>query len=125
MGKSGQYTPKETGTLGFDYFKSISFLGFEYFRANLGLYHAGKQNVQPNLDPLYEVDAYTKIDARIALEAENWSIALFGKNLTDEKVLTYAGNVPLSGSSFGTNTFYGFVDRPATIGIQVEYNFSD
>lgn len=124
-GKSGQYTPKVTGTLGFDYFKSISFLGFEYFRANLGLYHAGKQNVQPNLDPLYEVDAYTKIDARIALEAENWSIALFGKNLTDEKVLTYAGNVPLSGSSFGTNTFYGFVDRPATIGIQVEYNFSD
>lgn len=124
-GKSGQYTPKFTTTIGFDYFKAISFLGFEYFRANLGLYHASEQNVHPNLDPLYDIDAYIKVDARIALEAENWSIALFGRNLTDEKVLTYAGNAPLSGSSFGTNTFYGFVDRPATIGLQVQYDFSD
>lgn len=124
-GKSGQYTPKFTTTLGFDYFKTISFLGFEYFRANLGFYYASEQNVHPNLDPLYDIDAYIKINARIALEAENWSIALFGRNLTDEKVLTYAGNAPLSGSSFGTNTFYGFVDRPATIGLQVQYDFSD
>jgi outer membrane receptor protein involved in Fe transport len=124
-GKSGQYTPEFTTTLGFDYFQSISFLGFEYFRANLGFYHTSKQNVHPNLDPLYEIDGYTKIDARIALESENWSIAIFGRNLTDEKVLTYAGNAPLSGSSFGTNTFYGFVDRPATIGLQIQYDFSD
>lgn len=124
-GKSGQYTPKFTGNLGFDYFKSISFLGFEYFRANLGLYHTSEQNVHPNLDPLYDIDGYIKVDARIALEAENWSVALFGKNLTDEKVLTYAGNAPLSGSSFGTNTFYGFVDRPATVGIQFQYDFAE
>ncbi len=124
-GKSGQYTPKFTTTVGFDYFQSISFLGFEYFRANLGLYHASEQNVHPNLDPLYDIDGYTKVDARIALEAENWSIALFGRNLTDEKVLTYAGNAPLSGSSFGTNTFYGFVDRPATVGVQFQYDFTD
>ncbi len=124
-GKTGQYTPKFTSTLGFDYFTAVSFWGFEYFRANLGLYHASEQNVHPNLDPLYDINAYTKIDARIALEAENWSIALFGRNLTDEKVLTYAGNVPLSGSSFGTNTFYGFVDRPATVGLQIQYDFAD
>jgi len=124
-GKSGQYTPKFTGNLGLDYFKSISFLGFEYFRANLGLYHTSEQNVHPNLDPLYDIDGYTKVDARIALEAENWSVALFGKNLTDEKVLTYAGNAPLSGSSFGTNTFYGFVDRPATVGVQFQYDFAE
>lgn len=124
-GKSGQFTPKFTANIGFDYFKSISFLGFEYFRANLGFYNVSEQNIHPNLDPLYEIDGYTKIDARIALEAENWSVALFGRNLTDEKILTYAGNVPLSGSSFGTNTFYGFVDRPATIGLQVQYDFSN
>lgn len=124
-GKSGQYTPKVTGNLSLDYFKAISFLGFEYFRVNLGAYYAAEQNVHPNLDPLYDIDAYTKIDARIALEAENWSIALFGRNLTDEKIITYAGNVPLSGSSFGTNTFYGFIDRPATVGVQFQYNFSE
>jgi hypothetical protein len=60
---------------------------------------------------------------RIALEAEQWNIALFGKNMTNADVLTYVGNNPLSGSTFGTNTFYGFVDRPAVYGIQVDYNF--
>jgi outer membrane receptor protein involved in Fe transport len=122
-GKSGQYTPELTASLGFDYFTEIDFLGFEYFRTTLGMYHSAEQNVDVNLNPLYEVDAYTKIDMRIALESENWNIALFGKNLTDEAVLTYVGNTPLSGSTFGTNTFYGFVDRPITYGVQLDYNF--
>ncbi|PKG80687.1 TonB-dependent receptor [Colwellia sp. 75C3] len=122
-GKSGQYTPKFTASIGFDYFTDISFLGFEYFRTTLGLYHSAKQNVDVNLNPLYEEDAYNKVDMRIALESENWNIALFGKNMTNEEVLTYVGNNPLSGSTFGTDTFYGFVDRPATYGIQVDYNF--
>ena len=122
-GKSGQYTPKLTASIGFDYFTDISFLGFEYFRTTLGLYHSAKQNVDVNLNPLYEVDAYDKVDLRIALESENWNIALFGKNITNEEVLTYVGNNPLSGSTFGTDTFYGFVDRPAVYGIQLDYNF--
>jgi len=122
-GKSGQYTPKFTASIGFDYFTDISFLGFEYFRTTLGLYHSAKQNVDVNLNPLYEVEAYDKVDMRIALESENWNIALFGKNMTNEEVLTYVGNNPLSGSTFGTDTFYGFIDKPAIYGIQLDYNF--
>ena len=122
-GKSGQYTPKFTASIGFDYFTDISFLGFEYFRTTLGLYHSAKQNVDVNLNPLYEVEAYDKVDMRIALESENWNIALFGKNMTNEEVLTYVGNNPLSGSTFGTDTFYGFIDKPAVYGIQLDYNF--
>ena len=122
-GKSGQFTPKITASIGFDYFTDISFLGFEYFRTTLGLYHSAKQNVDVNLNPLYEVDSYNKVDMRIALESEKWNIALFGKNMTNAEVLTYVGNNPLSGSTFGTDTFYGFVDRPAVYGIQLDYNF--
>jgi outer membrane receptor protein involved in Fe transport len=122
-GKSGQYTPKFTASIGFDYFTDISFLGFEYFRTTLGLYHSAKQNVDVNLNPLYDVEAYDKVDMRIALESENWNIALIGKNMTNEEVLTYVGNNPLSGSTFGTDTFYGFIDKPAVYGIQVDYNF--
>ncbi len=124
-GKSGQYTPKFTGSLGFDYFTEISFAGFEYFRTSLNLYYAGKQNVDVNLNPLYEIDSYTKVNLRIALEAENWNIALVGRNLTNEEILTYVGNTPLSGGTFGTNTFYGFVERPSVIGLQFSYNFYD
>ena len=123
-GKSGQYKPKITASLGLDYFKEVSFAGFEYFKATIGLYHLAKQNVDVNLNPLYEIDAYTKVNMRIALEGESWSVALFAKNLTNEKVLTYTGNTPLSASTFDTNTFYGFVDRPSVIGIQVDYNFN-
>ena len=122
-GKSGQFTPKLSATIGFDYFTEIDFLGFEYFRTTLGLYHSAKQNVDVNLNPLYEIDSYNKVDMRVALEADQWNIALFGKNMTNADVLTYVGNNPLSGSTFGTNTFYGFVDRPAVYGIQVDYNF--
>lgn len=122
-GKSGQYTPKWTANIGFDYVTELSLWQFEYFRASLGMYHASEQNVDVNLNPLYQIDAYNKVNLRIAFEAENWSVAVFGNNITDEKVLTYVGNAPLSGSTFGTDTFYGFVDRPAVYGVQFEYNF--
>lgn len=122
-GKSGQYTPSFTANLGFDYAKPINWGIFDYFRSSLGLYHSSSQNVDVNLNPLYEVDGYTKVDLRFALEGENFSVALFGKNVTDEEILTYAGNVPLSIGTFGTNTFYGFVDRPASYGIQLSYQY--
>lgn len=122
-GKSGQYTPKYTANFSLDYVKPVSVGIFEYFRSSFGLYHSAKQNVDVNLNPLYDVDAYTKLNLRLALEGENWSVALFGKNLTNEKTLTYVGNVPLSGSNFGTDTFYGFVDRPRVYGIQVNYQY--
>jgi len=122
-GKSGQYTPEFTGNLGFQYAQPVSLGIFDYFTSNLGFYHSASQNVGVNLNPLFEVDSYTKVDIRFALEGENFSIALFGKNITDEKILTYVGNVPLSINSFGTNTFYGFVDRPAAYGIQMSYEF--
>jgi len=122
-GKSGQYTPKVTANLSLDYVKPVSWGPFDYFRSSLGMYHSASQNVDVNLDPLYEIDAYTKFNMRFAIESENWSVALIGKNLTDEKILTYVGNTPLSGGTFGTNTFYGFVDRPRSYGVQVSYQY--
>jgi len=122
-GKSGQYTPEFTASLGLDWAKPVDLGIFDYFRATVGLYHSAEQNVDVNLNPLYDIDAYTKLDARISLEGENWTVALFGKNITDEQILTYVGNVPLSAGSFGTNTFYGFVDRPASYGVQLSYQY--
>ena len=124
-GKSGQYTPDFTASVGFDYVQDVSFMGFEYFRANVNFFHSSEQNVDVNLNPLYEIDAYTKVNMRVSLESENWNVALFANNITDESVLTYVGNTPLSGGTFGTDTFYGFVDRPASVGVQFQYNFTD
>lgn len=120
-GKSGQYTPSFSGNVALQYEKSVDFGIFDYFTTTLSAYHSSSQNVDVNLNPLFEIDGYTKLDFRIALEGENFSVALFGRNVTDEEILTYVGNVPLSIGSFGTNTFYGFVDRPASYGLQLSY----
>jgi outer membrane receptor protein involved in Fe transport len=57
------------------------------------------------------------------LESDRWQVAFVGKNLSDEEVMTYAGNVPLSGSTFGTNSYYGFVDRGRQLALEAGYKF--
>lgn len=120
-GRRGVYTPEYTLNLGLDY----------YFTVGDGLELAGfidtqwvdEQNVHVNLDPNGDIDAYTIINARIALQTETWSIALLGKNLGNEKVISYSANAPLSDSRFGTNTHYSFVRRPVTYALEATYKF--
>jgi len=85
--------------------------------------YTSEQNVHVNLDPQYKIDGYTLLDARIGISGERWSLAVLGKNLLDEEILTYVGNTPLSGSTFGTNTFYGFVSAPTTVTLQATVGF--
>jgi len=64
------------------------------------------------------VDAYDLVNGRIALEddAGKWSVALWGRNLTDESYLTGTNR-----DFFGTlNHFSG---TPRTYGVDVKYNF--
>ena len=119
-GKSGQYTPEWTGTLSLDHFWPIG--GLEW-RSGIDVSYVDEQNTHVNLHPLYNVDALTRVNLRVGLYANNWKIALLAQNVTDKQQLTYVGNTPLSGSAFGTNTFYSFVSRPRTLYLQASYNF--
>ncbi len=120
-GLSGQYTPEITGALSLDYYRPLN--GNFDLRMTGDMSYSGEQNVHVNLDPQYVIDAYAKWNLRIALESDNWTLALSGLNLTDEKVLTYVGNNPLSGSTFNTNTFYGFIAPPRTFTLSATYEF--
>ncbi|MEM7081684.1 MAG: TonB-dependent receptor [Pseudomonadota bacterium] len=120
-GLSGQYTPKLTGSLSVDYYRPLT--GNYDLRMTADMSYSSEQNVHVNLDPLYDIDAYAKWNFRVALESDNWTFALSGLNLTDERVLTYVGNNPLSGSTFSTNTFYGFVAPPRTFTLSATYEF--
>ncbi len=115
-GKRGVYTPELTVNLSLDYSYPITgewdIVGF------IDVQHIGDQQVHVNLDPAGEIDAYTMFGARLGLDASNWSIAVVGKNLGDEEVLSYSANAPLSGSTFGTNTFYSFVRKPRTVALE-------
>ena len=120
-GFSGQYTPEFTSSLVFNYDKPFGdSMAFEFF---LAYNYTSEQNVHVNLDPQYKIDGYTLLDARVGVSGERWSVAVLGKNLLDEEILTYVGNTPLSGSTFGTNTFYGFVSAPSTVTVQVTVGF--
>jgi iron complex outermembrane receptor protein len=60
--------------------------------------------VNIDLDPAEEQDSYALLNARIILESQNqgWQLALIGRNLTDEEVLTGGADVPLQpGAHFG------------------------
>ncbi|BFM15649.1 TonB-dependent receptor [Maricurvus nonylphenolicus] len=120
-GKSGGYAPKKTGNLGFDY--NLMLTDSLELRSSIDAQYVDNHNVHTNLDPQYDIDAYTTVDARIEIESEQWSLALLGKNLTDEEIITFAGNAPLSGRNFGTDTFYGFVKRPRTVAVEAAYRF--
>ncbi|MFK8028936.1 MAG: TonB-dependent receptor [Gammaproteobacteria bacterium] len=120
-GLSGQYTPRLTGAFSLDYYKPLN--GSFDLRMTADMSYTAEQNVHVNLDPQYEIDAYAKWNIRVALESDNWTLALSGLNLSDERVLTYVGNNPLSGSTFNTNTFYGFVAPPRTFTLSAIYEF--
>lgn len=120
-GKRGVYTPDYTINLGLDSFivitDDITLTGF------IDLQRVDGHNVHVNLDPAGEIDPYTIVNARIGVEGENWSIGLLGKNLLDEKVVTYSANAPLSESRAQSNTQYSFVRRPRTLALEAVVKF--
>ncbi len=120
-GKRGVYTPDYTLNLSLDYrreiFRGIEFAGF------IDAQQVDGHNVHVNLDPKGEIDAYTMLSARLALEAKHWAVALLGKNLLDEYVISYSANAPLSDSTFNTNTHYSIVRRPMTLALEGTLRF--
>jgi outer membrane receptor protein involved in Fe transport len=120
-GMRGQYTPKHSMSLSFDHVYPLS--NGLILASSLMYNFRGEQNVHDNLDPKMLVDATSRINLRVGLESDRWQVAFVGKNLSDEEMLTYAGNVPLSGSTFGTNSYYGFVDRGRQLALEAGYKF--
>ena len=73
-----------------------------------------------DLDPNTLQDSYYKINARVGLAGadDNWEVAIYGRNLTDETTYTYATDSPLSAGIYGA-----WIEEPRIIGVQARYNF--
>lgn len=74
------------------------------------------------LNPDVKQDAFTKLNARIALEADWWSVALVGTNLTNEDITTFVTDTPLSGT-LGAPAYTAYMDRPRTFTLQVGFYY--
>ncbi len=88
--------------------------------SNLSWEHRGNQHFNSRNSAGSRRDALNLLDARIALETDGWSIALWGKNLTDElypeDVVTVFTEAPLT-------TYVTYRAAPRTWGFEVSVNF--
>ena len=69
--------------------------------------------------------SYTTFNLRLGVGPQDggWEIALLGKNLSDEQPLTFGGDVPLAGSTFGAKSNYAFFSRGRTLTLQGTVQF--
>jgi len=90
-------------------------------RLNADVNYTDEFDSAQDLDPNTRHDSATKVNARIALAsvADTWSIALIGKNLTDETTHVWRNDVPTTNS----NSYFGVPERPRSIAIQARYRF--
>jgi len=124
-GKRKEFTPELQANLGAAWASEMS-NGLE-LNASLDVSFMDEYLYAANLDPRSKQDAYSMVNARIALAGSEgaWELALLGRNLTDETVINFGGNTPLGGTLTGGagNSYYAFVNRPRDIALQVNYSF--
>ncbi len=122
-GKSNQYVADWSGTLMLGYMRPISrSLGLG---VSLDMVFTDDYNPSSNLDERVEQEGWVKYNGRIGLGAidQTWELSLIGKNLTDEVVIVYAADTPLSKTIFGATSHTGFVDAPRSVAMQFTYRW--
>jgi iron complex outermembrane receptor protein len=119
-GNTNQLTPEWSGVGSADFY--YPFANSLIFTATVDLIYSDDYFAAPDLDPNVKQDSFWKLNARIGLGDvdDSWDIALVGTNLTDEEIVTFANDVPLTGPS---NTYFAIVERPVTVAIQARYRF--
>ncbi len=124
-GERKEYTPKWKGVITGDFYYPIG--DALELRAQLDLQYSDEYLWSPQLDPRTVQDAYTKVNARIALAQsdDKWEIALIGNNLTDEETIDYGGTGVLARTATGGtgNAYYVFSSRPRYYALQGTYRF--
>jgi outer membrane receptor protein involved in Fe transport len=66
---------------------------------------------------------YVLFDFRMALEADSWTLAVLGKNITDEKIIDFTYETPLSTTFSSAPAYTSYLKPPRTIAVQFDYRF--
>ncbi|MEN8722581.1 MAG: TonB-dependent receptor [Alphaproteobacteria bacterium] len=99
-GERLQRAPEWTGNFSANYFRPIGEMGFGLV-LGFDLLYQDDFFLAVDQDPFEEQEAYTQINARFGLRAEDdsWSFMVFGRNLTDEVVMVTAADATLADGS--------------------------
>ena len=122
-GNSNQLVSDFQGNLAFDFRTPIG----DRLEAHavFDVFYTSEYDASATFDPALVQDAYTKLNLRLGLGADtgSWQLALLAKNLTDEKVLSFGGDTPLAGSTFGAKSNYAFYLPGRTYTLQAVFRF--
>jgi hypothetical protein len=123
-GATNQYVASYSGALSLNYEDEI-FEDKFLFRGSFDVNFTGKYNPTQNLDPTSEEEGYEIYNVRLGLTSleNDWEIVLIGRNVFNQQVVSYANDVPLATSQFGTVTKYGFIQRTKSWALQGRYKF--
>ncbi|MCY4154219.1 MAG: TonB-dependent receptor [Gammaproteobacteria bacterium] len=111
-GKDLQFSPETAGNVNAEYRVP---LGNYLLTLQSDVNFTAGYHTALDLDPLARQDGFAKLNARIELAAgdDRWSVALVGKNLTDQKSTTWVNDLPVF-----RGAYFGFIDPPRTVGVQ-------
>ena len=89
------------------------------------IFYTDDYDASASFDPKLVQDSYTMLNARLSLGAQSgrWEIAALAKNLGDERVLSFGGDTPLAGSTFGAQSNYSLWRRGKTLSLQGTVRF--
>ncbi len=122
-GRSNQYVADWSGTLILGYLRPISnTLGMG---VSVDAVFTDDYNPSSNLDPIVDQEGFVMVNGRLGVGAidRHWELSLVGKNLTDEVVIAYAVDTPLSKRIFGATTHTGGVGAPRSVAMQFSYRW--
>jgi outer membrane receptor protein involved in Fe transport len=90
-------------------------------RVRLSMFFTDDYASDTKQDPSTIIPGYEKYDARVAFGPfdRKWEVAFIGRNLTDELVSSWRGDVPGAGS----NAHFALMDRTRQLALQARYRF--
>jgi outer membrane receptor protein involved in Fe transport len=122
-GESNQMVSDTQGNLAFDYQRPFG--NGLLFTGRLDVFYTSDYDASATYDPALVQDAYSTVNLRLGIGSESgsWQLAVLGKNLTDEKILSFGGDTPLSGSIFLAKSNYAFYSPGTTLTAQALFRF--
>ncbi|MFK8011188.1 MAG: TonB-dependent receptor [Marinicellaceae bacterium] len=122
-GQTNQLVSDWQGTFSANHNHGLS-RGME-LNTSLNVFFTDDYNASASLDPALIQDAYANVNLRIGLSnpSSGWDVALLGQNLTDETIIKFGGDAPLSGSTFGAIAKYNFVAPGRSVALQFSKQF--
>ena len=122
-GQTNQLVSDWQGTFSANHHHELS--GGLDLNTSLNVFFTDDYHASASLDPALIQDSYANVNLRVSLSNADsgWDVAVLGQNLTDETIIRFGGDAPLSGSTFGAIAKYQFIAPGRSVALQFSKQF--